>query len=76
VAKAAGNGVKVVSDDAGWLRSLLSGPGVTISATAADELLVTGLTAREVGTVAARNGVALFELTPTFTTYPEARFYP
>ncbi|WP_306204581.1 ATP-binding cassette domain-containing protein [Actinoplanes sp. RD1] len=72
VAEAAGNGVKVVSGDAGRLRARLSAPGVTISATAGDELLVSGRTAREIGTLAAHYGIPVYELTPTSVSLEEA----
>ncbi|MFI5792328.1 ABC transporter ATP-binding protein [Streptomyces sp. NPDC051677] len=62
--EASGGGVKVVSSEAARLRSLLAGPDVTISSSSAEELLVTGRDAREIGTIAAQHGVPLYELTP------------
>ncbi|MFF3874238.1 ABC transporter ATP-binding protein [Streptomyces sp. NPDC001978] len=62
--EASGGGVKVVTAEATKLRSLLAGPDVTISSSSAEELLVTGRDAREIGAIAAQHGVALYELTP------------
>ncbi|GGS59284.1 hypothetical protein GCM10010270_32420 [Streptomyces violaceus] len=57
-------GVKVCAADAMRLRSLLAGPDVTISSSSAEELLVAGRDAREIGAIAAQHGVTLYELTP------------
>ena len=62
--EAGGGGVKVVTAETTRLRSLLAAPDVTISSSSAEELLVTGRDAREIGTVAAQHGVPLYELTP------------
>jgi ABC-2 type transport system ATP-binding protein len=62
--EAGGGGVRVATAEAIRLRSLLAGPDVTISSSAAEELLVTGRDAREIGAIAAQHGVALYELTP------------
>jgi ABC-2 type transport system ATP-binding protein len=62
--EASGGGVKVVTAEAGRLRSLLAGPDVTISSSSAEELLVTGRDARQIGRIAAEHGVTLYELTP------------
>ncbi|MDH6514010.1 ABC-2 type transport system ATP-binding protein [Streptomyces sp. SAI-135] len=62
--QASGGGVKVVTGEATRLRSLLAGPGVTISSSSAEELLVSGRDARQIGLTAAEHGVALYELTP------------
>ena len=62
--EASGGGVMVASAEAGRLRSLLAGPDVTISSSSAEELLVSGRDAREIGRIAAEHGVALYELTP------------
>jgi ABC-2 type transport system ATP-binding protein len=61
--EAGGSGVKVASTEAARLRSLLAGPDVTITSSSAEELLVTGRDAHEIGAVAAQHGVALYELT-------------
>ncbi|OQR64406.1 multidrug ABC transporter ATP-binding protein [Streptomyces maremycinicus] len=62
--EAGGGGVKVATAEAARLRSLLAGPDITITSSAAEELLVSGRDAREIGAIAARHGVALHELTP------------
>ncbi|WP_328352224.1 ATP-binding cassette domain-containing protein [Streptomyces sp. NBC_00457] len=61
---AAGGGVKVVTDQAERLRSLIAGPDVMITSDSAEELVVSGRTAREIGMIAASHGVPLSELTP------------
>lgn len=55
--------MKVATAEAAKLRSLLAGPDVTVSSSSAEELLVTGRDAREIGAIAARHAVALYELT-------------
>jgi ABC-2 type transport system ATP-binding protein len=62
--EAGGSGVKVATAEAVKLRSLLAGPEVTISSSSAEELVVNGRSAREIGTIAAQHGVILYELTP------------
>ncbi|MET9848401.1 ABC transporter ATP-binding protein [Streptomyces ossamyceticus] len=62
--EASGGGVRVASAEAGRLRSLLAGPDVTITSSSAEELLVSGRDARQIGRIAAEHGVALYELTP------------
>ncbi|TDC74264.1 ATP-binding cassette domain-containing protein [Streptomyces hainanensis] len=62
--QASGGGVRVVTPDAMRLRALLAAPEVTISSSSAEELLVSGRDAREIGIVAAQHGVPLYELTP------------
>ncbi|MGW2517616.1 ABC transporter ATP-binding protein [Streptomyces sp. NPDC001617] len=62
--EASGGGVKVATAETAKLRSLLSGPDVTITSSSTEELLVLGHDAREIGAIAARHGVALYELTP------------
>ncbi|MGW0941080.1 ATP-binding cassette domain-containing protein [Streptomyces sp. NPDC002623] len=62
--EAGGGGVKVATAEAVRLRALLAGPDVTISSSSAEELLVSGRDAREIGVIAAQHGVALYELTP------------
>ncbi|SDU53489.1 ABC transporter ATP-binding protein [Jiangella alkaliphila] len=69
----AGSGaVKVATADAAGLRPLLVGPDVTITSSSADELMVRGRDAREIGAIAARHGVALYELTPQAVSLEEA----
>ncbi|MFJ4782783.1 ABC transporter ATP-binding protein [Streptomyces sp. NPDC088794] len=61
----AGSGaVKVATADTAKLRSLLIGPDITITSSSAEELMVRGRDAREIGAIAAAHGVALYELTP------------
>ncbi|GAB2886486.1 ABC transporter ATP-binding protein [Streptomyces mayteni] len=62
--QASGGGVRVVTGETVRLRALLAGPEVTISSTSAEELLVNGRDAREIGIIAAQHGVPLYELTP------------
>src|SRR6185503_8293339 len=56
VAQFAGGGVKVATGDPAALRTVLAGPGVTVTSTAAEELLVSGRSAREIGLAAAAYG--------------------
>ena len=69
---AGGGGVKVATTEAERLRSLLAGPDVTISSSAAEELIVAGRDAREIGAIAAQHGVPLYELTPQAVSLEEA----
>ncbi|WP_326720875.1 ABC transporter ATP-binding protein [Streptomyces sp. NBC_00243] len=69
---AGSGGVKVATADTARLRSLLVGPGVTITSTSTDELMVHGREVREIGAVAAMHGVALYELTPQAVSLEEA----
>ncbi|MFF4345483.1 ABC transporter ATP-binding protein [Kitasatospora sp. NPDC001540] len=63
VRQAGGDRVTVACADPAKLRGLLTGPGVEITGrSGAEELEVTGLTARRIGTVAAEHGIALYEL--------------
>jgi ABC-2 type transport system ATP-binding protein len=73
VQDAGGNSVQVASSDPARLRSLLVGPGVDITGSAGSETLrVTGLTAREIGVVAADHGITVYELTPQSVSLEEA----
>ncbi len=72
VQQAGGGGVRVSTAEAGKLRSLLAAPDVTISSSSAEELLVFGRDAREIGAIAAAHGVALYELTPQSVSLEEA----
>ncbi|OKI61845.1 ATP-binding cassette domain-containing protein [Micromonospora sp. CB01531] len=70
---AGGHSVKVVSGDPARLRELLLGPGVEITGAAgSEELEVVGLTARQVGSVAADHGIAVYELTPRSVSLEDA----
>ncbi|MGW4805567.1 ABC transporter ATP-binding protein [Kitasatospora sp. NPDC004272] len=63
VGQAGGDRVTVASADPAKLRGLLTGPGVEITGrSGSEELEVTGLTARRIGTVAAEHGITLYEL--------------
>jgi ABC-2 type transport system ATP-binding protein len=66
------DGVKVASGEAANLRTLLAGPGVTITSAGPEELFVAGRSAREIGLIAAQHGVPLHELTPQSASLEEA----
>ncbi len=72
IEQAGGRGVKVASTERDRLRALLSGPDVTVTSDAAEELVVTGLDSRRIGTIAAEHGVPLHELTPQTVSLEEA----
>ncbi|WP_370409572.1 ATP-binding cassette domain-containing protein [Streptomyces fradiae] len=73
VRRAGGDRVKVVSADPARLREVLAGPGVEITGRAgSEELQVTGVPARAIGTKAAEAGIALFELTPREVSLEDA----
>ncbi|MEZ0068886.1 ABC-2 type transport system ATP-binding protein [Streptacidiphilus sp. MAP12-20] len=73
IEQAGGDSVKVVSADSARLRELLLGPDVTVTGEAGSEtLLVSGLTAREIGQRAADAAVAVYELTPQVVSLEEA----
>jgi len=65
-------GVRVVTAAPDALRALIGGEGVTVTSTGAEELFVTGLSAREIGLAAATRGIPLFELTPQNASLEEA----
>ncbi|HYZ56577.1 MAG TPA: ATP-binding cassette domain-containing protein [Streptosporangiaceae bacterium] len=62
VARASGHSVTVRTPEAARLRDLLLGPDVTITSEQADVLRVQGLSAEQIGTVAWRAHVPVFEL--------------
>jgi ABC-2 type transport system ATP-binding protein len=62
VARASGHSVTVRTPEAARLRDLLLGPDVTITSEQADVLCVQGLSAEQIGTVAWRAHVPVFEL--------------
>ncbi|MFD4398239.1 ATP-binding cassette domain-containing protein [Kitasatospora sp. NPDC059811] len=73
VRQAGGDVVKVASADPARLRTALAGPGVEVTGrSGSEELLVTGLAAREIGLRAAEQGIALFELTTRTVSLEEA----
>ena len=64
VRQAGGDAVRVMTADPAGLRDALAGPGVEVVGQAgSEELEVTGLSARSIGTTAAEHGIALYELT-------------
>ena len=64
--------VLVRADDAASLSRALIGAGGNVVETDDDGLTVSGLTSRDVGRIAAENGIALTELTPQSATLEEA----
>ncbi len=66
------NVVRVRSPHAERLRSLLVGPDVTVDAVEPGAFEVTGLDSDRIGTIAAENGVTLFELAPQQASLEEA----
>jgi ABC-2 type transport system ATP-binding protein len=72
VQAASGNVVRVRSPQAAQLRGLLVAPEVTVEALDPGSLEVRGLTAAQIGNVAAANGIALHELTPQQASLEEA----
>ncbi len=69
---ASGNVVRVRSPQAAELERLLVAPGVDVEALEPGYLEVRGLTAVQIGDVAAANGFALHELTPQQASLEEA----
>jgi ABC-2 type transport system ATP-binding protein len=72
VALAGEHVVLVRSPDAARLNALLSGPDVTVTPRDTDVLLVQGLTARQIGIIAAQSAVTLFELANQATSLEDA----
>ncbi|MEV6025862.1 ATP-binding cassette domain-containing protein [Streptomyces sp. NPDC052036] len=72
VARAAGDVVRVRTDEAGRLGTLLAGPDVSVASQEPGVLQVTGLASERIGRIAADNGVALAELTPQRASLEEA----
>src|SRR5436309_491235 len=72
LAAASGNAVRVRSPQAAELRRLLAGPEITVEALEPGYLEAHGLTAAQIGDVAAANGIALHELTPQQASLEEA----
>lgn len=69
---AAGGTVRVRTDEAARLRTLLAGPDVSVSSTERDVLDVTGLSSERIGRIAAEAGIALAELTPRQASLEDA----
>ncbi|MCM3885622.1 ABC transporter ATP-binding protein [Frankia sp. R82] len=72
IAGASPAAVHVRTPDASALRSVLGGVGVTITATSADTLDVTGHTSEQIGILARHAGLALYELTPRQVSLEDA----
>jgi ABC-2 type transport system ATP-binding protein len=64
--------VRVRSPQAATLRETVLGPGVRISSDEPGLLEIEGLTAEQIGKVAAKNGLVLYELTPEQASLEEA----
>jgi ABC-2 type transport system ATP-binding protein len=73
VRQSGGDTVRVTTADPAKLRDALTGPGVEILGRAgSEELEITGLSARAIGTTAAEHGIALYELTTQQVSLEEA----
>jgi len=72
VAKSTGTAVTVRTPDAARFAQLVASPEVTVTSTEPTLLIVNGLSAPQIGELAAREGVVLHELTPTVGTLEEA----
>lgn len=64
--------VRVDTPEPERLRALLVGAGSTVATDADGALVVTGMTARDVGAVAGSGGITLFELSPQSASLEEA----
>jgi ABC-2 type transport system ATP-binding protein len=69
---AAAGTVKVRTDEADRLAGLLVAPGRTVDRPLSDTLVVGGIDSTGIGLIAARDGIALIELTPQQATLEEA----
>jgi ABC-2 type transport system ATP-binding protein len=69
---AAGDSVRVRTDDADGLLRLLTGPDVTVASVGGGVLEVTGLSSDRIGRIAADHSIALAELTPQQASLEEA----
>ncbi|MBK3568214.1 ABC transporter ATP-binding protein [Streptomyces sp. MBT62] len=65
-------GVRVATREPARLRSLLAAPGVTVTSTGAERLVVSGLDTRRIGEVAAEHRVPLYELVTESVSLEEA----
>ena len=72
VRKASGTRVRVRSPQATRLRELLLGPHVSVASSESSLLEVEGLSAEQVGEIAAANKIVLYELTPVQASLEEA----
>ncbi|WP_433893116.1 ATP-binding cassette domain-containing protein [Streptomyces sp. CA-111067] len=69
---AAGNSVRVRTDQAEPLRKLLAGRDTTVASVQRDVLEVTGISSDRIGRIAAEAGISLAELTPQQASLEEA----
>lgn len=72
VSSVAPSTVRVVTSDAGSLATAIQGAEVTVTSSDRETLLVHGRTAREVGTIAAAQGIVLYELSTHRLSLEEA----
>ena len=72
IASAAPPAVRVRSSDQGRLAGLLRSPGVTVTSAGGGALAVSGLTAAQVGAVAAEAGITVLELATEQATLEDA----
>jgi ABC-2 type transport system ATP-binding protein len=72
IALSGGKAVRVRTPDAGRFAELLTAPGVTVTRSESDLLVVTGLPAPRLGELAASSGVVLHELTPAAGSLEDA----
>lgn len=72
IAQTAGGGVKVATSEPVMLRRLLSRPGVMVTSVDAEQLLVDGLSTREIGALAAEYRIPLYQLTEEQVSLEEA----
>ena len=72
VATSTGSAVTVRTPDAAKFTKLATKAGVTVTATEPTLLVVNGLSAPQIGELAAKAGIVLHELTPTVGTLEEA----
>ncbi|WP_416979706.1 ABC transporter ATP-binding protein [Streptomyces sp. T028] len=72
IKQAGGRGVKVATTEPERLWTALSGPDVTLTSAAREELVVEGMDSRRIGTLAAQHGIPLYELTPQTVSLEEA----
>jgi ABC-2 type transport system ATP-binding protein len=72
IAQASRNVVAVRTPDGQRLRELLAGPDVAVTSVDTDLLQIEGATAQMIGDLAARHGLAVYEMTPLRASLEEA----
>jgi ABC-2 type transport system ATP-binding protein len=72
VARSSGGAVKLVTPDAASFTSALVAIGAAVADGDGGSLSVTGLTTRQIGDVAARDGLRIYELTPITASLEDA----